>query len=87
MYEVLFMRILLVEDDIKIASFIEKGLKAAGYAIDHAADGDEGLHLALMEPYASGRSFTEITNSCMILQLLELPSSDAGCKRTTACCH
>jgi two-component system, OmpR family, response regulator len=49
--EALSMRILLIEDDIKIASFIEKGLKAAGYAIDHAADGEEGLHLALTEPY------------------------------------
>jgi len=45
------MRILLVEDDIKIASFIVKGLKAAGYAIDHATDGEEGLNLALTEPY------------------------------------
>jgi len=45
------MRILLVEDDVKIASFILKGLKAAGYAVDHAADGEEGLHLALTEPY------------------------------------
>ena len=45
------MRILLVEDDVKIASFIVKGLKAAGYAIDHAPDGEEGLHLALTEPY------------------------------------
>ena len=45
------MRILLVEDDGKIASFIIKGLKAAGYAVDHARDGEEGLHLALSEPY------------------------------------
>jgi two-component system, OmpR family, response regulator len=45
------MRILLVEDDVKIASFIVKGLKAAGYAVDHARDGEEGLHLALAEPY------------------------------------
>ena len=45
------MRILLVEDDAKIASFIVKGLKAAGYAIDHAPDGEDGLHLALTEPY------------------------------------
>jgi two-component system OmpR family response regulator len=45
------MRILLVEDDSKIASFITKGLKAAGYATDHARDGEEGLHLALAEPY------------------------------------
>jgi two-component system OmpR family response regulator len=45
------MRILLVEDDLKIASFIVKGLKAAGYAVDHAKEGEEGLHLALAECY------------------------------------
>ena len=45
------MRILLVEDDVKIASFVEKGLRAAGYAVDHAPDGETGLHLALTEPY------------------------------------
>lgn len=45
------MRILLVEDDLKIASFIIKGLKAAGYAVDHAADGETGLDRALTEPY------------------------------------
>ena len=49
--EVSSMRILLVEDDLKIASFIIKGLRATGYAVDHAADGEEGLHLALTEPY------------------------------------
>jgi two-component system OmpR family response regulator len=45
------MRILLVEDDIKIASFIMKGLKAAGYAVDQAFDGETGLDMALSEPY------------------------------------
>ena len=45
------MRILLVEDDVKIASFVEKGLRAAGYAVDHASDGETGLHMALSEPY------------------------------------
>ena len=45
------MRILLVEDDVKIASFIVKGLRSAGYAVDHAPDGEEGLSLALTEPY------------------------------------
>jgi len=45
------MRLLLVEDDPKIASFILKGMKAEGYAVDHAADGQEGLHLAVTEPY------------------------------------
>ena len=45
------MRILLVEDDAKIASFIAKGLKAAGYAVDHAGDGEKGLQMVLTEPY------------------------------------
>jgi len=41
----------VVEDDVKITSFIMKGLKAAGYAVDHAADGETGLHMALTQPY------------------------------------
>ncbi|MFH1481883.1 MAG: response regulator transcription factor [Pseudomonadota bacterium] len=45
------MRVLLVEDDLKIASFISKGLKEAGFAVDHAPDGEDGLHLALTELY------------------------------------
>lgn len=45
------MRVLLVEDDKKIASFVLHGLKQAGFAVDHAGDGDEGLHLALSAPY------------------------------------
>ncbi|MBN2284267.1 MAG: response regulator transcription factor [Deltaproteobacteria bacterium] len=45
------MRILLVEDDRKIASFVTRGLKEAGYAVDCAADGETGLNLALTEPY------------------------------------
>ena len=45
------MRLLLVEDDIKIAQFVVNGLKEAGFAVDHAADGEDGLHLALTEPY------------------------------------
>lgn len=47
------MRILLVEDDPKIASFVLKGLKAEGFAVDHALDGAKGLDLALTEPYAA----------------------------------
>ena len=45
------MRILLVEDDSSIASFILKGLKQAGYAVDHATDGEQGLHMATTENY------------------------------------
>jgi len=45
------MRLLLIEDDLKIASFVIKGFRSAGFAVDHARDGEEGLHLALTEPY------------------------------------
>lgn len=45
------MRILLVEDDAKIASLITKGLKQEGFSVDHAADGAKGFRLALKEGY------------------------------------
>jgi two-component system, OmpR family, response regulator len=45
------MRVLVIEDDAKIASFVLQGLKEAGFAVDHAVNGDEGLDLALMAPY------------------------------------
>jgi heavy metal response regulator len=45
------MRILIVEDDSTIAHFIEKGLKEEGFAVDHVANGEDGLHMALTEPY------------------------------------
>src|SRR5665213_2828595 len=45
------MRILVVEDDNKIASFIAKGLKQAGYAVDRCADGEEALVLAETTAY------------------------------------
>jgi two-component system, OmpR family, response regulator len=45
------MRILLIEDDKKIASFITKGMKEAGFTVDHASDGETGLDLALSESY------------------------------------
>src|SRR4029434_10960342 len=45
------MRLLLVEDDGKIASFILKGLQQAGFAVDQAETGEDGLHLALTQPY------------------------------------
>ena len=45
------MRVLLVEDDKKLASYIEKGLNAAGFAVDRAEQGDEGLRLVLGSLY------------------------------------
>jgi len=35
------MRLLLVEDDPKIGSFITKGFRQAGFAVDHALDGEQ----------------------------------------------
>ncbi len=45
------MRVLFVEDDQGISSFVIKGLRQAGFAADHADNGEDGLHLALTEPY------------------------------------
>jgi two-component system, OmpR family, response regulator len=45
------MRALLVEDDVTIAEFIMRGLKEAGLAVDHAADGESGLGLAAAGQY------------------------------------
>jgi DNA-binding response OmpR family regulator len=45
------VRILIIEDDVRIASFIQTGLKAAGYAVAHAADGETGLALARDERF------------------------------------
>jgi two-component system, OmpR family, copper resistance phosphate regulon response regulator CusR len=40
------MKILVIEDEVKTAKFLKKGLTEAGYVTDVAADGLEGLHLA-----------------------------------------
>jgi len=45
------MRLLVIEDDHTIASFLVKGLQEAGFAVDHADDGRKGLGLATTEPY------------------------------------
>ncbi|MCI0482221.1 MAG: response regulator transcription factor [Candidatus Dadabacteria bacterium] len=45
------MRVLVVEDDKKIASFVMNGFRQAGFAVDHAGDGEEGVHLAMHESY------------------------------------
>jgi two-component system OmpR family response regulator len=45
------MRVLVVEDDKKIASFVTSGLKQSGFAVDHSADGEDALALASATPY------------------------------------
>jgi two-component system copper resistance phosphate regulon response regulator CusR len=45
------MKTLIIEDEVKTARFLKKGLGEAGYVADVAADGAEGLHLALEVDY------------------------------------
>jgi two-component system OmpR family response regulator len=45
------MRALIIEDDRTIADFVARGLREAGFAVDQAADGEEGLAAAMAEPY------------------------------------
>src|SRR5688572_32436200 len=45
------MRVLVVEDDKKIASFVVNGLKQSGFAVDHAPNGEDGLIMARSVPY------------------------------------
>jgi two-component system, OmpR family, copper resistance phosphate regulon response regulator CusR len=45
------MKILVVEDDRKVAGFIEQGLREEGYAVDVAPDGDEATMLAHVNEY------------------------------------
>ncbi len=57
-------RILIIEDDRKLLRGLERGLRAEGYEIVTAADGDEGCRLALAQPF-----------DCLVLDLL-LPGRD-----------
>ena len=45
------MRILLVEDDVRVASFIRRGLREEQYAVDIAADGEKAIFLAQTTDY------------------------------------
>lgn len=45
------MRILIVEDEHKTGTYLKRGLTAAGFVVDCARDGVDGLHLALTDSY------------------------------------
>ncbi len=45
------MRVLVIEDDLEAAAYLVKGLRESGHTVDHAADGDDGLTLAMSAPY------------------------------------
>jgi DNA-binding response OmpR family regulator len=85
------MKILLVEDDKKIALFIKKGLIEQSYSVDSAADGDEGERLAegndydailidIMIPRKSGfslcKSIREFNPTVPIMMLTALDSTE-----------
>jgi two-component system OmpR family response regulator len=45
------MKVLLVEDNERVATFVKKGLVEAGHTVDHADNGRDGMFLAASEPY------------------------------------
>jgi len=45
------MKLLVVEDEVRLAAYLKQGLEADGYAVDVAADGEEGLWLARNQAY------------------------------------
>jgi len=45
------MRILVIEDEKKVANFIKKGLEEEHYAVDHAYDGESGLYMTEVNEY------------------------------------
>ena len=45
------MKLLVIEDEIKLAEYLRKGLSAAGHGVDVAHDGVDGLHLAMQGSY------------------------------------
>src|SRR6202034_4892090 len=83
------MRVLIVEDDRKLADFVARGLRAEGFAVDLAADGSEGrdcidahqydlLILDLMLPLISGRELLrQLRRSNPTLPVLVLTARDA----------
>ena len=65
------MRVLLVEDEARIANFITRGLSEQGYAVDVASDGDEALYwadvanfdLVILDVMLPGRDGIEVCRS------------------------
>lgn len=45
------MKLLIVEDELKMGNYLRQGLTEAGFVVDLARDGADGLHLALTQPY------------------------------------
>ncbi|WP_428026473.1 response regulator [Arcobacter sp.] len=45
------MKILIIEDDVKIVNFLKKGLEEESYSVDYSYNGEEGLYLASVNSY------------------------------------
>src|SRR5438270_8051130 len=62
------LRILVVEDEPEIADFVVRGLREEGFAVEHAADGDDALHalrgsewdLVVLDWWLPGRDGLEV---------------------------
>lgn len=54
------MNILLIEDEQRVADFIRRGLKAEGWMVEHASDGEQGLD------YMESRDFDVIVLDLML---------------------
>jgi DNA-binding response OmpR family regulator len=93
------MRLLLVEDDVRIARFVAKGLREQAYAVDVAATGDDALYQAAINTYdlvildvmIPGRDgfevCRELRNSGQRLPILMLTARDAVEDRITGLDH
>lgn len=69
------MKILLAEDDRRIAGFIVKGLREEGYTVEHVADGDAALAYALAEINTSQASTGANIFDLIILDIM-MPGRD-----------
>ncbi len=80
------MRILLVEDEVKIADFIRKGLSEQGYAVDVACDGEQALFalaataITMSSRFASagGSDSAPVAQSCDVQDEADDAAEDAG---------
>ena len=85
------MNILLIEDELRVADFVRRGLKAEGWVVEHAGDGESGLEimqdrdfdviiLDLMLPGMSGQQVCQKMrarlNKTPVLMLTALDSTD-----------
>ena len=61
------MRLLVVEDDPKMASLIKRGLEREGYAVDVAAEGEQAIWAGIEFPYVEGLRLDEAMNELTLM--------------------